>query len=199
MRLDASVLAALVAAAAGCAGCATSHRAVASRPASQEPAVHADIEPFELDDVQGHRWRLADHLGREVILVSFWATWCSPCKVELDRMAAVYDRLAPRGFTYVAISTDEPAAAGAVRSLVRTAGYRFPVLRDPQSEVMRRLNPRGDLPFALLIDRTGHVVRVFQGFSAGDEITWERLVRRLLATQPAGDAKRQRRTPGTQP
>jgi peroxiredoxin len=152
-----------------------------------EQTVEADgtpMEAFTLKDMAGRPFALADHLGRDVLMVSFWATWCAPCKIELELMSGVYDRLADRGFVYVAVSTDGPATLAQVRPYVQGQGYRFPVVLDTQTTVMSRYNPRGDMPFYLLVDRAGRIVDTHQGFTPGQEAEIEARVLELLGASP---------------
>lgn len=165
-------------------GCAPASRQAASGPSSVVVEAGegggAEMAPFKLKDVQGRPFDLAEHLGREVIMVSFWATWCSPCKTELSRMADVWERLRGDGFLYVAVSTDGPATLAQVRPYVQSYGYTFPVLLDTQTKVMSRYNPRGDMPFYVLVGSDGRIVETHQGFTPGDEAKIEARVRALL-------------------
>lgn len=169
-------------------GCAGSGQAVQGEaaPVVHAPAVESEasgtpMKPFSLKDMTGRSFELRDHLGKDVIMVSFWATWCSPCKNELERMSKVYEALKGDGFVYLAVSTDGPASVAQVRPYIQGLGYTFPVLLDTQTQVMSHYNPRGDMPFYLLVDRAGRIVDIHQGFTPGDEVEIESRVRGLLA------------------
>lgn len=95
-------------------------------------------------------------------------------------MAPVYERLKDQGFVYIAIATDGPDSVAQVRPYVSSYGYRFPVLLDSQSAVLSRYNPRGDMPFYLLVNRRGEIVEQHQGFTTGDEARIEHKVSSLL-------------------
>lgn len=138
---------------------------------------------FTLKDMTGRPFDLRSHLGKDVVMLSFWATWCAPCKNELERMSKVYEALKDQGFVYLAVSTDGPASVAQVRPYIQGLGYTFPVLLDTQTEVMSRYNPRGDMPFYLLVDRAGRIVDIHQGFTPGDEVEIEKRVRALLGVQ----------------
>lgn len=138
------------------------------------------LKQFKLPRVNGKPFDVKKHVGNDVLMISFWATWCAPCKAELGRMAPVYDRLADQGFVYVAVSTDAPTDVPKVKPYVDSYGYQFPVLLDTQSELMARYNPRGDMPFYILVNRKGEVVEQHQGFSPGDEVLIEAKIKSLL-------------------
>lgn len=138
------------------------------------------LERFDLKKVDGTAFSLDPHLGKDVLMVTFWATWCAPCKTELARMAPVYERLKEKGFVYIAIATDGPDSVAQVRPYVSSYGYGFPVLLDSQSAVLSRYNPRGDMPFYLLVNRRGEIVEQHQGFTSGDEVVIEQKITSLL-------------------
>ena len=73
----------------------------------------------------------------------------------------------------VAVSTDGPDSIAEVEGYVEKRGYRFPVVLDARSELLARYNPRGDVPFSMIIDRAGNIVETHQGFSPGDEVDLE--------------------------
>jgi peroxiredoxin len=173
-------------------GCGGTNAAKQSDPANASTAAADDpdadlsgrrgtpLESFTLKSVDGKAFDIAPLIGSDVLMVTFWATWCSPCKAELTRMAKVYDLLQPEGFEYIAIATDDPSTVSQVRPYVTSYGYRFPVLLDTQSTVLQRYNPRGDMPFYLLVNRRGEIVEQHQGFNVGDEILLEKKIRSLL-------------------
>ena len=139
------------------------------------------LEPFSLKLASGGLYDAGAAMAEgKVLMISFWATWCGPCKTELERMAPVYDDLAGEGFEYLAVSADGPESVAEVRPYVRSCGYEFPVLLDTTGQILARYNPRGDLPFYILVNRKGEVVEEHQGFKPGDEVLLEEKVRSLL-------------------
>lgn len=181
-------------------GCGTGQTAVKSdSPAGTEATVEAvapveasdwsalvsksgpSLEPFVLKQAKGGQYDVGRSLSEnKVIMISFWATWCGPCKTELERMAPVYEDLAGEGFEYLAVSTDSAESVSEVRPYIRSCGYSFPVLLDTTGDLLSRYNPRGDLPFYVLVNSRGEVVEMHQGFKPGDEVAIEGKVRALL-------------------
>jgi peroxiredoxin len=162
----------------GCAG------GPAARPdgESVEPDRGADssVVDFSLKDLTGKPVRLSALRGK-VVLVSFWASWCEPCQLELARLQEQWKELRARGYELLTVCADPADSEGAVRQLVRRYRYEFPVLLDQESRVSDRYNPTMDLPFGLLLDRQGHVTARHQGYRPGDELTIRREVEELLA------------------
>ena len=118
-------------------GCAAGQVAVnTEEPASKEGAAEesppADysaiaeksgpgLEPFVLKQAKGGQYDAGRTLAEnKVIMISFWATWCGPCKTELERMAPVYEDLADSGFEYLAVSTDSAESVSEVRPYIRS-------------------------------------------------------------------------------
>ncbi len=159
----------------GCAGAGP-----AARPGGPGPAADPAVTDFTLKDLAGRPVRLGALRGK-VVFVSFWATWCDPCQLELARLQEHWRELRGRGYELLAVSVDPADAEGEVRKLVRRYRYEFPVLLDQDSRVADRFNPSMDLPFGLLLDRQGRVVARHQGYRAGDELTIRKEVEELLA------------------
>jgi thiol-disulfide isomerase/thioredoxin len=161
----------------GCAAPET--RADPDRTLEPSTAPRSASGDFTLPDLHGDRVRLSDYRGK-VVMVSFWATWCEPCQVELTQVQKLWDRYRERGFELVAINVDPPDAQSAVRDMVRRYRYSFPILLDSSSEVVNRFNPKMELPFSILFDARGQVSATHQGFVPGDEAVIEDEIRKLV-------------------
>lgn len=179
----------------------------ASRPAERSPSGgtaspgqaaaatalpgEAPLQDFELDTASGERVRLAELLQQQrIVLLSFWATWCEPCKLELPHLASLQQRYAGQGLTVLAISVDEPASVGGVKTYLRSHGIALTVPLDTERRVTDIYNPKMIMPYWVLLDRRGQPVRSHQGYLPGDENVLEREVRSLIGAarppDPAG-------------
>lgn len=136
---------------------------------------------FTLPDVHGNTVRLADFQGR-VVLVNFWATWCSPCRTEMPSMEALYRDYQHKGFTILAISSDVQGA-DAVGPFVQAYQLTFPVLLDPQNVVGTRLHVRG-IPMSYLLDKQGRIAGMEMGAKNWQSPQIRQLLDRLLAEGP---------------
>jgi len=122
---------------------------------------------FTLNRPDGSRFNLDDHLGRQVIVLDFWATWCGPCLRALKQLQALQDRY-PQVLV-LAIAIDDGRTLAQVDPYVRGRGFTFTVLLDPDASACRLYNPEGGVPYTVVIDRKGATAFHHNGYLAGDE------------------------------
>lgn len=135
---------------------------------------------FTLPGLKGGSVSLSDYLGKNVVLIDFWSTTCDPCMVEMPHLVAMYEKYKDRGFVVLAVSLDGPESLSQVQSIVHDKRMSFPVLLDQETKVIARYNPKRDMPFAVLIDKSGAIVDKRAGYTAGDETSLEAKVAELL-------------------
>ncbi len=113
-------------------------------------------QDFTLESLGGEKVSLSSFKGK-VVLLSFWATWCGPCKQEMPEMQALYQKLKGRGFEVVAVDMMEDRAT--VSDFVKKNGYTFPVLLDTTGEVGGGgLYDARAIPTNYLVDKAGRIV-----------------------------------------
>jgi peroxiredoxin len=100
--------------------------------------------------------------------------------VEMPHLVAMYEKYKDKGFVVLAISLDGPESLAQVQSMVHDKRMVFPVLLDQETKVIARYNPKRDMPFSVLIDRSGAIVEKRAGYSPGDETSLEAKVAELL-------------------
>jgi peroxiredoxin len=136
---------------------------------------------FSARTVDGSTFRLSDHFGREVVLLDFMATFCEPCKAELPHLRAMYDENKAKGLLVVGVAMDGPETTADVPAFVRRFELDFPVVLDDDSTIASQYDPRKSMPFSVLIDRSGRIAKVREGYNPGDEKLVEADVERALA------------------
>jgi cytochrome c biogenesis protein CcmG, thiol:disulfide interchange protein DsbE len=137
---------------------------------------------FSLPDLEGHPFALSTPLNRrDVVVISFWATWCRPCVVELPFLQELYARHQQEGFTVLAVSMDGPESESQILPTVRRYGWTFPVLLDRDTRVVGLYNPRRAAPLSVLIGRDGRVAWEHEGFVSGDRDEMRTQIERALA------------------
>lgn len=151
---------------------------VASGLASPDAArtlLHKQAPPFVRNDLQGHPIDLTALRGH-VILLSFWATWCAPCQVEMPRFVDWQARFGSQGLQIVGVSLDDEEAP--VRALTAQRGVNYPIVMG-DAKLANSWGGILGLPVTFLIDRRGRVAARFKG--EADLTVMESAVRRLLA------------------
>jgi peroxiredoxin len=140
------------------------------RPAAPRPA-----PAFTLKNLSGETVSLADYRGK-VVLLDYWATFCSPCIKAMPKLQKLHDQYGPNGFAVLGIATDEKGAS-VVAPVVARAKVRYPILLANEA-AWTNYNVT-TLPTMFLIDRTGQIVQQFGGNT--DHKTVEGEVRKLVA------------------
>lgn len=121
-----------------------------------------------LPSVDGDIVELRADRETDLFVLAFWATWCQPCQQELAKMAAVYRDKRGRGLRLYAVSIDGPDTVAQVGPWVQREAYPFPVLIDRETQVLFRYDPRGDIPYYVVLDARGKVLKDHQGYVTGD-------------------------------
>ena len=134
----------------------------------------AEAPDFVLKSLSGRNLRLSEYRG-EVVMLSFWATWCGDCRAQLERLGSMRDRYQDAGIELLAVSLDQNAR----QASEMTADAAYPVLHDAGGEV-GRLYDVTKMPVLVLIDRSGVVREVFEGFRRGNEEQYLEQVQALL-------------------
>lgn len=132
-----------------------------SQPQTTAGAEKGQLAPdFSLMDMQGQKVSLADFKGKVVIL-NFWATWCSPCREEMPSMEMLYRKYKDQGLVILAVNVEKDAAK-IVKNFLQRTPYTFPILLDDKAEV-QSLYKVFRFPETFVIDRSGNVVETVTG------------------------------------
>lgn len=136
----------------------------------------ADIQtlqgrPFDSKDLEND--------GKPMI-INFWATWCKPCRRELNAIDEEYGEWQEEtGVKLVAVSIDDARSRDRVRPFVNGQGWDYDVLLDPNQNLMRALNVNNP-PHTFLVNEEGRIVWQHTGYAPGDEEKLYKKVKGLL-------------------
>ena len=144
---------------------------------SAGPADTPGVFSYSINGLDGVAHTLAEWQGK-VLVVNFWATWCTPCREEIPLFVELQDQYSEQGLQFIGIAIDEPEA---VRDFADEFGVDYPMLvgeHDVMEFGVVLGNHAGTLPYSAIIDRQGRIVSRKHGALQRDEA--ERILLPLL-------------------
>ena len=132
--------------------------------------IYSQLPNINLKDVNGNNKNLSKLSNNgNPIIISFWATWCKPCKAELNTIAEKYDDWVDEtGVKLIAISIDDARSSSRVEPYINVQGWDYMVLLDPNGDCKRAMNVN-NVPHTFLINGSGKIVWDHNNYSIGDE------------------------------
>lgn len=98
----------------------------------------------------------------KAMLITFFATWCPPCRQEIPVLKRLHEQYGPRGFAVLGFSVDE-GGPKVVAKLVEKDSINYPVLMADRS-IARKFGGIAGIPTSFLINKKGHVVKKYPGY-----------------------------------
>ena len=123
---------------------------------------------FKLTDTKGNIFTEKNTRGKYLV-INFWATWCSPCKKELNTIHDIYpDWQDETGVTLVAVSIDDEKTKARVSPYINAKAWDFEILLDPNGDFKRAMGVN-NVPHTFLVDSDGNIVYSHNNYAPGDE------------------------------
>lgn len=128
------------------------------------------VPSVALKDVDGKAINTAEFSNDgKPIIISFWATWCSPCKRELNTINEEYtDWVDETGVKLVAVSIDDQQSAPRVKPYINGSGWEYDIWMDTNSDFKRAMGVN-NVPHTFIIDKDGYIVYSHNNYAPGDE------------------------------
>jgi len=133
---------------------------------------------FSLESLDGKSLRLSDLKGKAVLL-NFWATWCSPCKIEMPWFVDLQRQYGPQGLQIVGVAMDD-ASKEDIAKFAKDMGVNYPILIGKES-VGDLYGGVPALPETFFIGRNGKIVDKILGLKGKGEI--EDDIKKALGSQ----------------
>lgn len=150
----------------------------AAAVSAEEPS--GALSGLVIDQVKGGSVKFSDFVGKKPIVISFWATFCKPCKAEMPFLQKLHETYGAQGLVVVGISLDTPETEAGVRTFLDKNRFTYTQCIDRQSQALDVLNPKSVLPYLVLVDKSGKIVMTKDGFTVGDQPALEQKVKALL-------------------
>jgi peroxiredoxin len=175
------------------------------RWAGEEGGHHVDVEPPALDPFEkagvtelkegqrGPSFRLPLFTGGQasletwkgkLVVLNFWATWCTPCTAEMPTLETLWRDYRERGLVVVGVSIDRGAPRTLIEPYLKGLGLTFPVLLDPQMETANAWRVAG-VPATFLVRPGGAVAGMVVGAREWDSREMRALLESMLPGAPA--------------
>ena len=131
---------------------------------------------FALPDAHGRTVRLSNLKGK-VVLLDFWATWCTGCKVEIPWYIEFRKKYAAQGLAAIGVAMDEEGWQK-VKPYLAEHPISYPIVIGDLDLLQKKFGLQPNLPITLLIDRRGRIADAHVGMVEKD--AFEREIRQLL-------------------
>ena len=130
---------------------------------------YSQLPNINLKDVNGDTKNLSKYSNNgKPMIISFWATWCKPCKAELNTIAEEYDDWVDEtGVQLIAISIDDARSSTRVEPYINAQGWEYMVLLDPNGDYKRAMNVN-NVPPTYLVNGSGKILWDLKNYSPRD-------------------------------
>jgi thiol-disulfide isomerase/thioredoxin len=152
--------------------------ALRSAAADESPVrIGQTAPPLVVPQLDGHTFDLARQRGK-VVIVNFWATWCSPCRAEMPLLDSFYQRYHTRGLVLIGMSVDDAHDRAEVGRVMQKFGYPAALVANAK---VNGFGPPLAVPMTWIID-TGGTVRA--RWLAGNAVTEQSLTQTVVPLLP---------------
>lgn len=135
---------------------------------------------FSLEDANGQLVKLSEFKGK-VVLLNFWATWCTPCRIEIPWFVDMEREFKDEGFAVIGVSMDEDGWE-VVKPFIRDLKVNYRMVLGTE-ELAQLYSGVQALPTSFVIDRAGRIASVHMGIVSRN--VFEEEIRALLQDQTA--------------
>ncbi len=129
-------------------------------------------QTLSMETMAGQKINLKEYVAEKgkITVVNFWATWCKPCKEELDMINSDYlaDWQEEYDIEFIAVSMDDSRTKPRVKGMVDSKGWGYTVFCNPDNSAYQALGFNA-CPYTILLDAKGNIIYSHSGYKPGDE------------------------------
>jgi len=142
--------------------------------------VKETLPSVEVNTFEGEAVNIKDYTNNgKIQLVSLWATWCGPCKLELNALEKVYPAWKEKyDVEIIAITLDKARMVSRASAMAKKQAWPYTFFSDPEGALAGNLGVRG-IPYSMLIDQEGNIVSTSEGYFDGYEADMEKKIQAL--------------------
>ena len=142
----------------------------------EEVTVGSVAPDFTLKSLSGENIRLAEHRGK-VVIITFWASWCSPCRIELPHFQKLQQNYGKDKVSVLAVSADSRLKD--VTKFSDELTLTIPMLFDPGLDINQLYRVRA-MPTTFVVDSSGIIRHIHMGFKESVLPLYEKELKALL-------------------
>lgn len=128
------------------------------------------IPNVEVKDLAGHPQKF-ENLRGSITVLSFWATWCAPCREELPRLSKLSQDYSAKGVRFIAVSVDEAKDRSKIEPFIRQQNINLDVWVGGNSGILDRVGLGNVVPGTIVIDKNNEVIGRIMGEAQDTDIT----------------------------
>jgi thiol-disulfide isomerase/thioredoxin len=120
-------------------------------------------------DLAGQRQKLSALRG-QIVVLSFWATWCGPCQEELPRLSQLSRQYAANGVQFIAASIDDAKDQGKIEPFLTKNNIDLKVWVGANSEILQSFGLGAIVPGTVVIDQQGEIIGRIMGEAREEDV-----------------------------
>lgn len=132
-------------------------------------AVAKTAPSLDLKDLSGHKQKLVSTRG-QIVVLSFWATWCGPCQEELPRLSKLSEEYAGKNVRFVAVSIDDPKDRGKIQPFLQRQRVGLEVWVGASADDLARFGLGDIVPGTVVLDAQGELVGRIMGEAQDEDV-----------------------------
>lgn len=138
------------------------------------------VPSVELRTLEGQTVNIQDYAKNgKITIMSFWATWCSPCKKELDALMDFYPEWKEKyDLELLAITTDDARGLPKVKAIVQQKQWEYEILSDIKQDLQNAMSFRA-IPQTFILNKEGEIVYSHSAYVPGDEYELDEKIKEI--------------------